>query len=293
MLFRSLANIAPTNTGKLQVRVWDSTYAPTYEAAVALGNAYPGLLGKSALFNYTPPDTNGTALPPDFNMTNYLGFSITAPNQEGAARVATNIFPVSRTNVIGTTATFTIAAAGEPTISYRWYKSPADVVAGQTSPTLTLNFVQLYDAGGYYCIVSNSFGMATSGVGTLTVLGTPGVTAGLVLSNPKSKTDVASATITVDGKVGPQPSGLANILVNAGQGFTASTITSNSATKIYWTNSTVTLHTGTNAVYAEGIDNTGTFGYSKTNLVFLKVPDRKSTRLNSSHIQKSRMPSSA
>ncbi len=276
-----LPDIAPTNSGKLQVRVFDSTYAPTYEAAVALGNAYPGLLGKSALFNYTPPDTNGTALPPDFNMTNFLGFSITAPNQEGAARFATNIFPASRTNVVGTTATFTIAAAGEPTISYQWYKSPATVAVGQTSPTLTLNYVQLAEAGGYYCIISNAFGMATSSVGTLTVTGTEGLL-GLTLLNPKTKTDHTSATITVDGKITAQSPGIANILVNAGQGWTAATISSNTATKIFWTNSSVTLRTGTNSVFAEAIDNNAVVGYSKTNLVFLRVPSTLTLLFDSS-----------
>jgi len=64
-----------TPTVNLEVRVWDSSLASSYEAAVALGAAYTGLLGHSAMFSYTYP-TSATPAPSESNMNAFQGFTI-------------------------------------------------------------------------------------------------------------------------------------------------------------------------------------------------------------------------
>jgi hypothetical protein len=83
--------------------------------------------------------------------------------------------PVSRTNVYGSTATFTVTATGSGTLSYQWLygSSPlgnGGIVSGATSATLTLSPVALGSAGNYSVIVTGTGGSSTSSVATLTVI---------------------------------------------------------------------------------------------------------------------------
>jgi hypothetical protein len=82
--------------------------------------------------------------------------------------------PASRTNDIGTTATFSVSASGSsPT--YRWLKNGTNTlnnggnISGATTAGLTLTAVSTSDAGTYSVVVSNAAGSVTSSQAQLTV----------------------------------------------------------------------------------------------------------------------------
>lgn len=83
--------------------------------------------------------------------------------------------PQSRTNVVGTTALFSVQAGGTEPLSYRW-RSNGIVLgnggkwSGATSNQLTLGDAQLNNAAAYDVVVTNVSGSVTSSVANLTVL---------------------------------------------------------------------------------------------------------------------------
>jgi hypothetical protein len=85
--------------------------------------------------------------------------------------------PVSRTNIVGTTATFSVTATGS-SLAYQWIKNATNNLAnggnisGATSSSLTISNVSLSDAAGYTVQVTNSGGSVLSAPATLTVIST-------------------------------------------------------------------------------------------------------------------------
>jgi hypothetical protein len=96
--------------------------------------------------------------------------------------------PLSRTNVRGTTATFSVAASGTVPFSYQWNLNGA-AKPGATASDLTISNVQPSDAGNYTVLVTNSAGAITSGIAILTVLGPAEIT-----GNPASQTNLVGTT---------------------------------------------------------------------------------------------------
>jgi hypothetical protein len=76
--------------------------------------------------------------------------------------------PESRTNLVGTTASFTVAATSCSPLSYQWYHG-ANPLTDETNATLTLPGVQLADGGSYTVEVSNAAGTVPSAAAILTV----------------------------------------------------------------------------------------------------------------------------
>ncbi|HZZ59311.1 MAG TPA: immunoglobulin domain-containing protein, partial [Opitutaceae bacterium] len=74
--------------------------------------------------------------------------------------------PVSAT--IGSSATFSVAVTGDPTVTYQWRKNQAPI-SGATQATFTVNNVQNSDAGNYDVIVANGFSATISSPTALTV----------------------------------------------------------------------------------------------------------------------------
>src|SRR5204863_4368543 len=87
--------------------------------------------------------------------------------------------PANRTNIAGTTATFTVGATGN-SLSYQWYKG-SGTISGGTGSVLALGSVSASDAANYFSAVSNPYGSATSAVATLTVIDPP-----IILTQPAS-----------------------------------------------------------------------------------------------------------
>lgn len=76
--------------------------------------------------------------------------------------------PISLTVTQGQTASFAVGAGGDTPLTYHWSFNGLEL-AGETQDTLVINAAQPENAGGYQVIVSNSVGIVTSAVATLTV----------------------------------------------------------------------------------------------------------------------------
>jgi hypothetical protein len=83
--------------------------------------------------------------------------------------------PQSRTNVVGTDATFSVEATNAAPLAYQWQKNLANL-ANRTNATLVLTNVQSSDQANYRVVVTNFDGAITSAVATLTVWVPPGFT---------------------------------------------------------------------------------------------------------------------
>ena len=90
----------------------------------------------------------------------------------------------------GENATFTVAAAGAPPLSYQWQKDGTNL-AGATTATLNLTNAQAADAGSYTVIVSNDSGSVTSLPATLSVVLFPGMVVA-----PRAETVFPGALVT-------------------------------------------------------------------------------------------------
>jgi len=83
--------------------------------------------------------------------------------------------PVSQTNAVGTSATFSVGATGDPEPAYQWYfisNSVTHLLAGATNTSFTRNPVALTHDGSYFVVVTNSSGSTTSAPAVLKVFAT-------------------------------------------------------------------------------------------------------------------------
>ena len=83
--------------------------------------------------------------------------------------------PLSRTNGIGTTASFSVEAAGNAPLTYQWRRQGTNLldggnVSGVTTTNLRIANVQAADAADYSVVVTNAYGSVTSRVAQLTVI---------------------------------------------------------------------------------------------------------------------------
>ena len=98
--------------------------------------------------------------------------------------------PVSRTNNLGTAASFTVSAYGTSP-QYRWLKNGVSI-SGATSATYSIASVAVTDEAPYSVVVSNAFGVVTSAPpATLTVISPP-----VIVAQPLSRTNNAGTTAT-------------------------------------------------------------------------------------------------
>ncbi|HRZ45991.1 MAG TPA: immunoglobulin domain-containing protein [Candidatus Paceibacterota bacterium] len=112
--------------------------------------------------------------------------------------------PLSCTNAVGATASFSVEVAGGLPLSCQWRKDGADLVdggkfSGVTTTNLQIANVQLADAGGYSVVVTNAHGTATSTMAQLTVVVPP---SGGRLTNLSYSPETGFSFIFRDGTVG-------------------------------------------------------------------------------------------
>ncbi|MCX6925486.1 MAG: immunoglobulin domain-containing protein [Verrucomicrobia bacterium] len=110
---------------------------------------------------------------------------VMAPNQAPTMSVQ----PTAIAAATGTTATFTVVAAGAAPMSYLWRKDGVNLsdggsVSGATATTLTLANVQESDEGSYDVVVANNLGTATSSAAALTVSAVDPLNLGLMAYYP-------------------------------------------------------------------------------------------------------------
>ena len=126
------------------------------------------------------------------SVTNSLGASVTSSNAVlTVLDPAITSNPQSLTNDYGTTASFSVTAAGSGPFTYMWQKNGVNMTgsgnaSGITTSSLTLTNVSYLDAASYSVIVSNNVGnTATSASAVLTVREP------IINSQPTSKTNIA------------------------------------------------------------------------------------------------------
>jgi len=115
--------------------------------------------------------------------------------------------PISRIVTAGGSVSLTVGGSGIPPLTYRWQRNGVDV-GGATSATLTIDPVQVANAGAYQAIVTNPGGSVTSKVVQVSVV-TSTICQGLV------------AHLTFDNDLA-DTSGHANHAQYAGHGASAS-----------------------------------------------------------------------
>jgi len=98
--------------------------------------------------------------------------------------------PASSTNIVGSTAVFTVAAGGSTPLNYQWKENGTNIV-GATSTNYTIVSVQTNNAGAYSVAITNAFGSVISSNAVLTVLAPPSITL-----QPASRTNLAGTTAT-------------------------------------------------------------------------------------------------
>lgn len=159
----------------------------------------------TAGYNAAPSGTSNTLATAANNMAfRGVAFAPTA-TLTAAAPAVSSISPASQTLGSGSTATFTLTGTtGNPIASNNWYKVVSGVstnlIAGQHGAALTLTNVQPTDSAGYFAILTNASGSATSSVVTLTVQNTGPIITGI---SPTAYTNAAgspaSFTVTASG----------------------------------------------------------------------------------------------
>lgn len=93
--------------------------------------------------------------------------------------------------------TFSVTATGAPPLAYRWFRDGAALgdsnrVSGAANTALTIANGQFSDAGRYFVIVSNAFGVVQSTSAWLTVTSPP-----IISLHPLDRTNTAGADITL------------------------------------------------------------------------------------------------
>ena len=163
--------------------------------------------------------------------------------------------PESLTNVLGSTATFSIVATGADVSAYRWRKNSANLVGsahikGANSDTLIITNITAGDAGNYTCVIPNSIGSVTSVVAQLVVLLPPTSSITMpTLNQHWTNNSLFSVTGTASGNAG-----VSDVQVSA-DGINWSDAGSDDSFA-NWT-ADVNLAAGTNIIYAYAIDANG------------------------------------
>ena len=94
--------------------------------------------------------------------------------------------PMGVSAIVGQKIIFKVVATETGTLSYQWKKGTANI-SGATTSTYTINSAQLTDVGGYFVVVTNSVGSATSNIAMLSVAGR--ASAPIITKQPLSVTN--------------------------------------------------------------------------------------------------------
>ncbi len=109
--------------------------------------------------------------------------------------------PASQSVTLTSNATFTVGATGDAPLAYQWLFNSSNVIANATTPSLTITNAQLANAGNYSVVVSNTYGVATSALATLTIKLPPTIT-----NQPASQLAIVGSNPTMSvGATGDAP----------------------------------------------------------------------------------------
>ena len=163
----------------LQVRVWEISAGPTFEAALTAGRP----VGISAVISAT---LGGSGTPPTLPavLTGLQPFSLKTWTKPAIVTA-----PASINVILGQPLTLSVTASGSEPLSYVWRRG-GTVVPGTTGPTLNAPAASLADAGSYSVTALNWIGEALSAPAVVEVLVPPTIT-----QNPTPLTLAAGQTI--------------------------------------------------------------------------------------------------
>jgi hypothetical protein len=97
--------------------------------------------------------------------------------------------PVSSTNELGSSLALSVAAYGSSTLRYQW-RFEGDAILGATNALLSLDNLQLTNAGAYSVVVSNTLGSVTSSNAFVSVVALPPY----IVSQPANVSAVVGTT---------------------------------------------------------------------------------------------------
>ncbi len=170
------------------------------DALFNVGVTGPGPFSYQWLYNgFALPGATGASLLLSYVQTNYAGsYSVIITNMDGgvtssAATLtvwvlpAFNLQPLSRTNLAGTSVTFTGSASGTQPLGYQWQFNGANI-SGATGTALSLNSLQEANGGNYTLVATNIAGATTSSVAVLTVW-----VPAAIAAHPQSRTNLAGS----------------------------------------------------------------------------------------------------
>ena len=114
--------------------------------------------------------------------------------------------PLSSSNLVGSTVTFTSGASGSSPLSYQWQLNGGNLannsrISGATSNALTITGVVPTDAGSYMLVVTNAAGATDSVPATLTINGPP-----IISAEPANESVLVDSNASFSvGVTGTQP----------------------------------------------------------------------------------------
>ncbi|MEY2409469.1 MAG: hypothetical protein QOF48_2139, partial [Verrucomicrobiota bacterium] len=126
-------------------------------------------------------ETNSALAIPNAQPANAGSYAVRISNNVGAVDSqvailavlvppAISIPPLSRTNLAGSTASFSVTATGTEPLGYQWFFNVTNALSGAANPTLVLANVQRTNAGSYHVRITNSAGIVSSVAASLTVI---------------------------------------------------------------------------------------------------------------------------
>jgi hypothetical protein len=168
-----------------------ATGALTNAGAVTLGDGSLGTSGALSTNNGVLGNVagGGTSMVPNYDLPNSrLLVGYPAGNRVslfayhslvGGVKPSITVQPLSITNLAGTAVSFTVTAAGDPTLVYQWRQNGTNMtnggnISGATTNALAFATIQLTNAANYDVVVTNNSGSVTSSVASLTVTLPPG-----------------------------------------------------------------------------------------------------------------------
>jgi hypothetical protein len=192
--------------------------------------------------NYTVILSNAvgvvTSAPPTALTLQYLPLVISGPTNE--------------TVLVGKPARFTVTALGVNVKTnrffYQWYSADGTPIFKGTNFTLAFPATRWTNTGGYYLVISNSFGLVTSAPVMLTVEDKTLPT--VAIKTPRNNITVATNVVTITGTAADNV-GVAKVLVAVGLGSYVPAVGSNT-----WTYS-ADLLPGANLIMVRSVDLAG------------------------------------